>query len=314
MAFIYMASAALTREKTLKSTLKVLFFRLFSRLPFFWARWIGGQLGKLAYVLKTREYSTTLKNLEVCYPEMAQSERVDFAKRSLQETGKTALEIPVIWRLRERAGYLVKQVENETMFTSAINNPDGLIVVAPHHCNWELVGVYLSSITEVVYLYQPHEDPDVDNFVKRGRSYPQSSLAPTSKRGVLQIIKTLKAGGTTGILPDQIPEESSGGEFSTFFGQPAFTMTLVHSLIQRSGCQVIVCSTKRVEEGFEVIFQKPDDDIYSEDVNKSLAAINKTVEACIENSPAEYSWEYKRFRVRRGNQKAKAQGIEGVKY
>lgn len=298
----------------MKSTFIILFLQLFSRLPFFTARWLGGQLGKLAVIFNTRNYRNTLTNLAICYPDMSEAERKSVAKSSLQETGKTALESLVIWRLKQKAVKLVVRVQNQHLLEEALADDRGLIVLNPHHGNWEMVGHYLLQHTELMCLYQPADTEQVDRFVKAGRSDPKMTLVPTDKRGVIQLIKTLKNGGVTGILPDQIPDQAASGEFAPFFGKPAFTMTLVHNLIQRSQCQTIVCSTKRVKGGFEIIFQKPDDDIYSEDALASLTALNQSVQNCIHNAPAEYSWEYKRFRVRSANTKAKAQGIEGVKY
>ncbi len=285
-----------------------------THLPFSVARILGRWLGCLLYLFPTRNYAITLKNLEICYPDMPEANRVAMAKQSLQETGKTALEALVLWRLQAKALNLTRNCRNLELFTGAIADERGLILLVPHQCNWEYLNHFLTVYTPMLQLYQPAENPVLDEFVRAGRNNPHATLVPTNKRGVLQIIKALRAGGTTGILPDQIPEETASGEFAPFFGKPAFTMTLVHSLLQRSNCQVIVCSVRRMGSGFEVIFGEPDDAIYSGDVVTSLTAMNKAVEDCIANAPEEYSWEYKRFRVRSANTKAVEQTIQGVKY
>lgn len=53
---------------------------------------------------------------------------------------------------------------------------------------------------------------------------------------------------------------------------------------------------KRVRGGFELVFAEPDAGIYSEDAITSLTAMNRSVEACVADAPAQYQWEYKRFK------------------
>jgi KDO2-lipid IV(A) lauroyltransferase len=40
------------------------------------------------------------------------------------------------------------------------------------------------------------------------------------------------------------------------------------------------------------------EDLYSEDIQTSLAALNRGVEAIVALAPEQYQWEYKRFRDR----------------
>ena len=50
--------------------------------------------------------------------------------------------------------------------------------------------------------------------------------------------------------------------------------------------------------GYKVVVEEAMSDIYSKDINKSLLALNKTIEKTILMSIEQYSWEYKRFRQR----------------
>ena len=99
-----------------------------------------------------------------------------------------------------------------------------------------------------------------------------------------------------GILPDQLPAPE-GGDFAPFYGLPALTMTLVHSLIQRTGSLVVCGGAQRLDDGgFKLFFNEAPTAIYSEDKIESLTALNQAVEQCAAAAPAQYQWEYKRFR------------------
>jgi len=79
-------------------------------------------------------------------------------------------------------------------------------------------------------------------------------------------------------------------------GQPALTMTLVHGLAQRTGCAVCSCYAERVSGGFKMVVLEADVAIYSEDQATAVAGLNESVAACVRRAPAQYQWEYKRFR------------------
>ena len=41
---------------------------------------------------------------------------------------------------------------------------------------------------------------------------------------------------------------------------------------------------------------EPDPDIYAEDEQKAVFALNQSIEKLIEKAPTQYSWEYKRYK------------------
>lgn len=145
-------------------------------------------------------------------------------------------------------------------------------------------------------MYQPFPIPALDKLILEGRSKNNISMAPTNRKGVSMLLKALQGGTLVGVLPDQVPERDAGGEAIEFFGRPAMTMTLVSSLINRTQCRAVAVFAKRVKGGFKLITIAADPQIYSEDPLQSLRGMNASVEACVRLAPAQYQWEYNRFR------------------
>ena len=271
--------------------------KITARFPLGLLRWIGSGLGLLFWYTNSKSARVTLDNLAHCFPELTQTERRKLAIRSLQETGKTALEAGAIWVhpwswLQER----IVAMEGDDILRAKVAAGKGVLVLAPHHGNWEVVAPYLASVAPLTAMYQPLENPAMDELVLSGRSKLNITMAPTNRKGVMMLFKTLQAGNIVGILPDQVPEPDSGSEVAPFFNQPALTMTLVHGLIQRNGCTVCSCYAERVPGGFKIIVMDADPGIYSEDQQASVAGLNASVEACVRRAPTQYQWEYKRFR------------------
>jgi KDO2-lipid IV(A) lauroyltransferase len=174
---------------------------------------------------------------------------------------------------------------------------DGVVIIAPHLGNWEYLGLFLGAHYDCVSLYKPGKYAVVNAVVRRGRSRSGANLMPTDKKGVMAVLKKLKAGSVSGILPDQVPEEANSRVMADFMGHPAPTMTLVSSLVKKPNIKAVAAFAKRLPSGkFELIFQAVDDAIYSADTEVSAAALNKAVENLLAEAPMQYQWEYKRFK------------------
>ena len=279
------------------SYLSVLVAHLIALLPLPWARALGGLIGIWCWLLPSRWKATSLTNLALCLPELADSERQTLARHSLQETAKTAIEACLIWNrspawLRQQ----IREVEGEVLLTSKLAKGRGVLVLAPHMGNWEMLPVYFSAFAQLTAMYQPAKHGPFNDYIYAGRKRLCTSLVPTSSQGVRGLIKALRRGEIVIVLPDQVPDRGAGEQLSTFFDQPALTMTLIHGLIQRTGCEACVSYVERLPQGFKLCVFEPAQGISAEPLSVSVDALNASVEACVRRAPAQYQWEYKRFR------------------
>jgi KDO2-lipid IV(A) lauroyltransferase len=280
----------------MKDSIAPLVVRLLARLPLSISRAIGHLAGRLAWWANGRSAKVTRINIAHCFPELDAQQQRTLAMQSLSETGKTAAEAGAIWR--NSWAWLQSNIvayEGDDLLRAKLAEGKGVLVLAPHHGNWEVVAPYLASVGQLTAMYQPLDNPKLDELVLAGRSKLNISMAPTNRKGVMMLFKALQAGGIVGILPDQVPGRDAGGQLAPFMGKPAMTMTLVHGLVQKTGCAVCSCYAERVEGGFKLVVIDADPAIFSADQATSLAGLNASVEACVRRAPAQYQWEYKRF-------------------
>ncbi len=281
----------------MKDTLTLFVLKWLGHCPLSVSRALGSVVGWLMWHSRGRARRVTLENLTLCWPELSDTERDQLARRSLKETGKTAAEAAAVWQNSPQ--WLMRkivEVEGARYLQEGLESGRGVLVLAPHLGNWEVVGSFLATQAPTTALYQPPRQPALDALIYEGRRRSNMELAPTNRRGVGQLLKALKRREIVGILPDQVPEPGNGGEVAPFFGQPALTMTLVHNLIQRTGCTVVSVFAERVPAGFKVVIRPADEGIYRDTVVDSVTALNRSVEECVRRAPAQYQWEYKRFR------------------
>lgn len=280
----------------IKGWLAATALKLAGSLPLSWSRRLGWLMGRAALLRRGDSLRISRINLELCYPAMDPAWREKLARQSLVHTAMTGFEVATLWRQPwSRSEKQIVRVRNGQLLTRGLQEGRGMILLAPHIGNWEIVGLYLATVAPTTSLYAPPKIAALDPIIRTGRQSTGATLVPTDLSGVRQMLKILKRGGVAGILPDQEPD-ASGGDFAPFFGRPTLTMTLVHSLVQRTGCRCLFGFGKRVAGGFELVFLPAEQAIYSDECKVSLAALNRGVEGCIAEAPEQYQWEYKRFR------------------
>lgn len=275
-----------------------LLFRLLSRLSLRNAQRLGRLLGRLAWRMDGRSAHTTRKNIDACFPDMPEKERIALSRASMAETGATGLELPIMWEWPvDRCLGLIREIEGSELLERYKAGSQGLVVLAPHLGNWELTGLFFASHYRMAALYSPPNHPGFEEYMTRVRSRSGSELVPTDRRGILRLLTVLRKGDLVGILPDQTPRRE-GGEFAPFFGIPAITMTLASKLLQKTEAKALIAYAQRLPagEGFKMVIREADEGIYSADMTESLTALNDSVERCIREAPTQYQWEYKRFR------------------
>lgn len=281
----------------MKETMALWMLKVLGRLPLSLGRALGACAGWLIWLSSGRSARITRQNLALCQPQLKARERERLVRQSLTETGKTVAEAAAVWsRSWEWLQRHIVEVENGELLDAALADGRGVLVLAPHLGNWELVGPFLASYARLTALYQPPRQAALDQMILQGRSKDNIDMAPTSRRGVSQLLKALKRGEIVAILPDQVPEPGNGAEVAPFFGQPALTMTLVHGLLQRTGCRAVSVFAQRVPKGFKLVVLPVDERIYSGDAVESVAGMNRSVEDCVARALNQYQWEYKRFR------------------
>jgi KDO2-lipid IV(A) lauroyltransferase len=273
--------------------------RLLGALPWAWLRGLGRGLGYLLWRVDSREKFITATNIALCLPELDAAARARLVRASLLDFGQTALEMPKMW-CAPAATVLaaITAIDGLDVLERARAAGRGVLILAPHHGNWEAIGVYLGHHYGVTSMYLPTQNAAMTELVRVARSRSGSTLVPADTGGVRALLKALRRGELVGVLPDQVPKQA-GAEFAPFFGAPALTMTLASNLLQKTGAIALLSVALRLPDGgFRLIFREPDAELYHADTARSLAALNRSVEALVREHPAQYQWEYKRFKAR----------------
>lgn len=283
----------------LKTALVRVMLYLGSLLPLSVARSLGRCVAHLYWSIGGRSSRVTQKNIALAFRELSSEQQAKLARDSLFATGELIGEMGHIWlRPWGYVSSLVKTVRGAELLTEALASGRGVVVLAPHLGNWEVLGLHLGTLGRTASLYEAPGLTGLGPLIKEARQRTGAQLVPANLSGVASLLRNVRDGGIVGVLPDQVPAKAGSGENIPFMGLRCFTGTLAVRLIQRSDALVVFGFARRVPGGFALHYEAAVADVYSQDKRVALAALNAGIEACLRVCPEQYQWEYKRFRTR----------------
>ena len=273
-------------------------FKLLARVPLPVMQRIGVCLGWLVW-LSSPSYRKNFKN-NVAAAQLPWEK----VKPAVGAIGAMVAELPWVWMRPHTPplGELI-QWDGAEHFEQAMQAGRGVIILSPHLGCWEIGAQAIAEkfgprFGPMVALFRPARKPWLEPVVANARTRPYLDSAPTSLAGVRTLIRTLRGGGYTAILPDQVPPQGQG-VWAPFFGRDVYTMTLLAKLAQQTGAQVMLtwCERLPIGEGFCMHMQPlnaPELSDPKTTPEAAAAVVNRAVETMVRHAPGQYLWGYPR--------------------
>ncbi|MBT8767346.1 lysophospholipid acyltransferase [Metapseudomonas boanensis] len=284
----------------LKGALVVGFLRLFALLPWRAVQAVGAAIGWLMWKLPNRSRDVVRINLSKCFPELSPAELEQRVGQSLKDIGKTLTESACAWIWpAEKSIGLVHEVEGLEVLHEALASGKGVVGITSHLGNWEVLNHFYCAQCKPIIFYRPPKLKAVDELLQKQRVQLGNRVAPSTKEGILSVIKEVRKGGAVGIPAD--PEPSlSAGLFVPFLGTRALTSKFVPGMLAGGKARGVFLHALRLPDGsgFKVILEAAPEAMYSEDIEEAVAAMSGVVEKYVRAYPTQYMWSMKRFKKR----------------
>lgn len=214
-------------------------------------------------------------------------------RRAVAESGKLVAEVPRLWfGETPRVEWTGREV-----IEAARAAGRGIVFLTPHLGCFEVTAqAYAAQFGPITVLYRPARKPWLRELVATARGRPNLATAPTTLAGVRQMLRVLRAGGAVGLLPDQVPPQGMG-VWSSFFGAPAYTMTLPARLVQQTGALPVLAWGERLDGGRGYrVHVMPFEGSLDLSPEAAASAINAQMERLVRAAPAQYLWGYARYK------------------
>ena len=286
-------------------------------LPQYWGIWIGivflmilailpwaiqyrlGQfLGSVAFNnLKSRR-KTTIRNLEVCFPEWTAEEVEANARQVFIDQMIGIFETLNAWYSPQWFKNRVK-IEGLEHIKNAQANGQGILLLGTHSTLLDAGGYLCAQFFEPDVVYRPQNNPLLDMLIVRCRATIYANqIDHDDMRG---LIRNLKKGHAIWYSPDQ-DFGLKQGVMAPFFGTPAATVTAHRRLLKISKAVAIPLYFYRVGDianpSYHVLIEPALDQFPSADEVEDAIRVNQIIENQLRIAPTQYMWFHRRFKTR----------------
>lgn len=260
----------------------------------------------LVYYVDKKRRHITLTNLSMAFPKKSPEEIKALSKEVYIELSKTISEILFMFVGKFDIDNVVKNVDEikEKIDYIKENSAHGVILTTAHFSNWELLAHFLAKHgLPMIAVGREGNNKLIDQNITIPFRNKYGNRATTKDKAMLAMAKTLKKGGTVGLLIDQKTGAQNSVQVN-FFGKAADTTNSVAMMKLKFDPMVVPIFIARQSDGkYKVIVHEPIDYIAEEieDSDKKIEAMtlkyNQAMEAVIREYPAQWFWMHNRWRL-----------------
>ncbi len=272
---------------------------LLAQLPFSWQMWLGVRLGRLSYYLAKRRRHIARRNIALCFPERSAQQRQALLKKHFETNGITLFEMGMSWFMPYRRLHKRFVIKGKHHWDKINAQGQGALIIGIHFNTLEIVNGPVNRLFNVHMTYRPHDNPVYDYIQCRGRERHNACAAMVDRYDIRTMVRVLKQGDWLWYVPDQDygPRVS---KFIPWFGIPAATVTATPRLLRMAKVPAMGIRFRRLPDyrGYEIELLPQIDGLPSGDDEADLSRLNRHIEDCIRQNPAEYLWVHRRFKTR----------------
>jgi KDO2-lipid IV(A) lauroyltransferase len=285
------------------------FARLIRLLPLRTALAVGAGIGRLLWIVVGRRRRIMLANLGRAFPEKSEDERKAIAVASLENLGRTFVEIARLAdtteaEMRERIRF--DHSERLERYRAAGIGP---LALSAHFGNFEYIaaGANTLGLIPSELIGRKIKNRYFDEWLKSNRLAHKVGTIP-NKKSMGLIVEKLKQGIGIGVVLDQNMKRKVG-IFVDFFGHPASTTPGLALLAQKSGAPVIPVFAVRESSlrpggdparhvifiGEEIPWQDAPDE--AERIRVNTQNYTRIIEDWVRRYPDQWFWLHDRWRT-----------------
>jgi KDO2-lipid IV(A) lauroyltransferase len=236
-------------------------------------------------------------NLKLACPDLSEAEIKRLCRAVPNNAGRTLIEIYSGQPFIERAKAAPITGPGLAALEDARAKGKPVILVTGHFGNYDVARANLIARGHNMgALYRRMANPYFNAHYVRSISAIGTPMFEQGRRGMMEMVKHLRAGGVLGILTDL---HAHGGKELTFFDQPAVTSTITAELALKYDAALIPIYAIRQPNGldFEITAQAP---IPHSDPETMTQAVNDGLEALVRQHMDQWFWIHRRWKPWQG--------------
>jgi Kdo2-lipid IVA lauroyltransferase/acyltransferase len=281
----------------------MLFFKYFSKLPFFVIYGISDFAYFIIYRVVGYRKKVVFENLTKSFPEKSEKEIKQIAKDFYQHFTDIFIEFEKGYSISKEELNERVVIKNTEIVRKYIDKNESIIIVTGHNGNWEwlLHALNLTGIPMDV-VYQKLSSPLIDRLTLFIRS--RFAITPLIEKNET-MRKTIERQDITrgiALASDQAPQHWKVAYWTTFMNQDSPFFTGSERIARKFNYPVFFCEMKRVKRGYyevEFIEIATPNEYPNLPIGEITERFVKVLENCIRKYPSDYLWTHRRWKHKR---------------
>ena len=232
-------------------------------------------------------------NLRLIFPAMSEAQRADVTAATSRNIGRMAMELLSPKGLRQRALAAPVSGPGWDAMQEAKAEKRPIILVSGHFGNYDVIRAgTIAHGFRVGGIYRALNNPYFNRYYLRNISTIGTPLFERGRRGIGEMVRFLRDGGTVAMLIDQHMHK---GEPLDFMGQTAMTALSAAEMALKYDALLVPCYGIRRDDGlsFDAVFEAP---IPHTNAVEMTQALNDSLQARIEQNIDQWFWIHRRWK------------------
>jgi KDO2-lipid IV(A) lauroyltransferase len=260
-------------------------------------------LGRVLWKYYHRGRNRALNNLRASFPEKSEQWIWQTGQRSFEQIAMLAIDVLFTPRLVKKYNWRnYSRYKNVERTKWLMKEGNGIVMVAAHYSNFEIMGYLLGLFGFNVYsVARPFDNKFINNYLYKVRQ--QAGQKIIDKKGAAELMRTISSNGATLCF---IVDQDAGrkGIFVDFFGRKASTYKSIGLVAIANNIPVAVGYSRRLDNRFyfeiginRIIF--PEEWAEKDDpLTWITAEYTKAIEQFVLQDPSQYWWLHRRWKHR----------------
>ncbi|MDQ8953689.1 LpxL/LpxP family Kdo(2)-lipid IV(A) lauroyl/palmitoleoyl acyltransferase [Acinetobacter rudis] len=276
----------------------IVFLMLLAILPWALQYRLAQWLGHIAFKYLKSRRKTTIRNLQLCFPEWSEAEVEQQSRQVFIDMMIGVFETLNAWYCPNWFKGRVT-IEGLEHITNAQAQGQGVLLLGTHSTLLDAGGYICAQYFDPDVVYRPQNNPLLDMLIYRCRATIYGhQIDHDDMRG---LIRQLKNGHAIWYSPDQ-DFGLKQGVMAPFFGIPAATVTAHRRLLKISKAAAVPLYFYRHgdirDPRYHILIEAALDNMPSNDETADATRVNNIIEQQLRIAPTQYMWFHRRFKTR----------------
>ncbi len=261
---------------------------------------MGSWLGLIVFYLFKGDRVRCIENLKKSFPEKSKAEILKIAREVFSNQGRNIAELLCFPRLNKKRINRYVKIEGEENLKEALRKGVGVIILAAHFGNWELLGAALGTNGYPLHVIaRKIYDPVLNKKLVKLRLVRNIHIIQRGE-SPKEILRVFRNNRMLGIILDQNSKRFPG-ILVDFFGRKCYTSIGLASIVSKKDIPVLPCFIVRGRAGHTLHVEKPvilsrlEDK--KEEIRENTQIFTEIIERWVKKYPSQWVWMHDRWKI-----------------